>query len=519
MTHAFRVASSSSISLRSISLRYISLRSMALHLFAALLMASSIAMQAEASRIRHRPHTLLRSIHTAPMDISSELIIDARTGEVLHAKDASAQRYPASLTKMMTLYLTFDALKAGKMRLNQQLPISTHAASMPATNLALRPGSYLPVETAIKALVVRSANDAAVVLGEALGGSEPQFAELMTRKARQLGMNGTVFKNASGLPNIEQHTTARDLAVLALALNKHFPQYYSYFKTTEFVFNGKNYTTHNRVLLKYPGCDGLKTGFINASGFNLVSAVHRNNRYLVGVVMGSPTWASRDRHMMDLFDQALGIHGAPMSVIGNTGRVGVSKTAHAVSEIAVAAPKSGSNAVSQNVAKAEIVSQEPVMEAEAQGDTDKTETVLTTAAVVLPAPKAIALAPPASVSARVISASVSQAQTLDAQLNRSRAGGVQVAMQSSPAAFSAAAGAGWGIQVGAYAKAAEAQAAARKVQMHLPTELSHAQAQAVSDSSGLVQRARLGGLSEQEARNACRKLVQEREACFVFQAN
>lgn len=493
------------------------------YFLAVILAFSAVSMPAEAARL-HRPHTLVRNvIHRPAPDITAELIIDARTGEVLHAKDASAQRYPASLTKMMTLYLAFDALKSGKMRLNQQLPISTHAASMPATNLALRPGTYLPVETAIKALVVRSANDAAVVLGEALGGTEPQFAEIMTRKAHQLGMNGTIFKNANGLPNTEQHTTARDLAVLALALNKHFPEYYPYFKTTEFSFDGKNYTTHNRVLLKYPGCDGLKTGFINASGFNLVSAVHRNGRYIIGVVMGSPSWASRDRRMMDLFDQALGLRGAPMSVIGNADRVGVSKTAGAVTETAAAsAPNDTLTASVTDDAPAPI-------------ETARSEAVTSPVDAPVPAtgaaPQVAATSvPPVQTTpnrraATVLTDSVAKAQTLDGQLNN-KTRGVQVAAQTSPAAFSAAAAGnapaaagGWGIQVGAYGKRDEAQAAARKIQTQLPAELSHAQPIAVADGTGAIQRARLAGLTEQEARMACRKLVQEREACFVFQAN
>ncbi len=456
------------------------------------------AAPAEASRLRHRGHTLLRSARSAPApDISSALIIDARTGEVLHASNANAQRYPASLTKMMTLYLTFDALKQGKMRLTQQLPVTAHAAAMPATNLALKPGSYLPVETAIKALVVRSANDAAVVLGEALGGSEPQFAELMTKKARQLGMTGTVFKNASGLPNREQRTTARDLAVLALALNKHFPQYYSYFKTTAFAYNGVNYTTHNRVLLNYPGCDGLKTGFINASGFNLVSSVRRNNRYLVGVVMGSPTWASRDRKMMDLFDQALGIRGAPMSVIGSAGKVGL--------------PNGGETQTASLAEEAPQGDAAPVVEAKA-----------TTATLAAPAPAE------AKRAATVLTASVTKAQNFDAEANRP-VPGVQVAMLQSSSgslgtlstsrAAPTLAGNGWGIQVGAYAKRDEAQEAARKMQNRLPQELASAQALAVADATGSIQRARLAGLTEKDARTACRKLVQQQEACFVYQAN
>ncbi|MCH2546173.1 MAG: D-alanyl-D-alanine carboxypeptidase, partial [Alphaproteobacteria bacterium] len=203
------------------------------------------------------------------------IVVDADTNKVLHEAHADARRYPASLTKMMTLYMTFEALQNGKLRMNQKLRTSARAAGMPQTNLSLREGDTIDVETAIKALIVRSANDVAVVLGEALGKTEWQFAVNMTNKARRLGMKNTTFRNANGLPDKRQTTTARDMATLSLALRRDFPQYYHYFKSTRVSHKGRSWNTHNHIVKDYPGADGIKTGFINMSGFNVASSVKR----------------------------------------------------------------------------------------------------------------------------------------------------------------------------------------------------------------------------------------------------
>lgn len=234
----------------------------------------------------------------------AELVIDVDKGEVIHAKNASELRHPASLTKMMTLYMLFEAMENGQYKLNSSLPISAHAASMPQTNLSLREGDTILVETAIKALVVRSANDVAAAVGEALGGTEKNFSRMMTAKALKLGMTKTEFYNASGLPDERQVTTARDLALLGIALKKHFPQYYPYFKTREFSFRGREYKTHNRVLLNYAGAEGLKTGYVRASGFNLVTSAQRAGHQLMAVVMGGESGRARDSRMMQLLDQS-----------------------------------------------------------------------------------------------------------------------------------------------------------------------------------------------------------------------
>lgn len=237
---------------------------------------------------------------------SASIIVDARTGEVLHEQDADAITHPASLTKMMTLYLTFDALDDGRLSLDQSLPVSSWAESMSPTKLGLRAGSSLRVETAILGLVTKSANDAAVVLAEALGGSESRFAEMMTRKARELGMRHTVFRNASGLPNMEQVTTARDYSILSRAMLSDHPKYYPYFSRRSFTYGGRQLPNHNRLMSRYEGMDGIKTGYTVASGFNLAASAVREGRRLVGVVMGGKSPVSRDNRMAALLDQAFG---------------------------------------------------------------------------------------------------------------------------------------------------------------------------------------------------------------------
>jgi D-alanyl-D-alanine carboxypeptidase len=234
----------------------------------------------------------------------ASIVIDVETGEVLYSRNADTRNYPASLTKMMTLYLTFEALESGSLRLDQPLKVSRRAAGQAPSKLGLAAGSTISVEDAILALVTKSANDIATVLAEALGGTEWEFAVMMTEKARALGMANTSFKNASGLPNRKQLSSARDMGNLAIALMQKFPSYYHYFSVTEFRFNGKTYKNHNNLLANYPGTDGLKTGYIAASGFNVAVSVTREGHRLIGVVFGGKTAKSRDTHMAELLDKS-----------------------------------------------------------------------------------------------------------------------------------------------------------------------------------------------------------------------
>ena len=250
---------------------------------------------------RHHHHTVKQSYNPA----FASIIVDANSGATLTATNADGLRFPASLTKIMTLYLLFERLDAGKVSLNTEMPVSAHAASQAPTKLGLRPGQTIRVEDAIKGLVTRSANDAAVVIAEFLGGDEDDFAKMMTRKARALGMTRTVYRNASGLPNNDQVTTARDQSTLGRAIQDRFPRYYRYFATASFNFRGRNIRNHNHLLGKVEGVDGIKTGYTRASGFNLVTNLRRGNRHLVGVVMGGRSYSSRDAIMRNLLAENL----------------------------------------------------------------------------------------------------------------------------------------------------------------------------------------------------------------------
>jgi D-alanyl-D-alanine carboxypeptidase len=234
----------------------------------------------------------------------ASIVIDAATGEVLHESQADASRYPASLTKMMTLYMLFDAMEQRKLTLDSRMRVSDRAASMPQTNIRLRSGDTISVREAIPALIVRSANDVAAVVAEALGGTEANFGRMMTDKARKLGMHSSTFRNASGLPNDEQKTTARDMVTLSRRLMKDFPQHYHYFSTQSFRYKGITYNSHNRMVRNTQGVDGLKTGYIRTSGFNVATSARRGNRRVIGVVMGGQTAAARDQHMAQLLDRS-----------------------------------------------------------------------------------------------------------------------------------------------------------------------------------------------------------------------
>ena len=228
------------------------------------------------------------------------IVVDANSGEVLYSRNPDSPRYPASITKIMTLYLTFEALQSGRLSLSDTIVISPQAAAMAPTKLGLSPGDTITVDEAIRAITVKSANDMAVALAERLGGSESRFATLMTLRARELGMSNTRYVNASGLPDSRQITTARDIAILARSVMRDFPQYYSYFGQRQFAFRGQLMNNHNHLLDSMPGVDGMKTGYTNASGFNLVASAVQDGRRLITVVLGGSSTAARDANVQDL---------------------------------------------------------------------------------------------------------------------------------------------------------------------------------------------------------------------------
>ncbi len=260
----------------------------------------------------------LAAFSSAPAHANSKYaayVIHADTGDVLFDRYSTARRYPASLTKMMTLYLLFDELDAGKLTLKSKLKVSARAAGQPPSKLGLKAGSTITVETAIEALVVKSANDVAAVVAEHISGSEWRFAKKMTAKARALDMTRTRFRNASGLPNSKQVTTARDMAILGQRVVQDFPQYYHYFSAKSFTWGGRTYASHNRLVKTYDGADGIKTGYTRRSGFNLVTTAMKGENRLIGVVLGGRSSRSRDRHMRDILNKAFAsIKRKPMLV-------------------------------------------------------------------------------------------------------------------------------------------------------------------------------------------------------------
>jgi D-alanyl-D-alanine carboxypeptidase len=270
-----------------------------------------------AHRISRGTHHKHEDSYTPPY---ADIVLDANSGKVLHADKADELRHPASLTKIMTLYLLFEKLESGQLRLDSELAVSEHASEQAPTKLGLKPGQTIEVEDAIRGLVTKSANDAAVAVAEAIGGSEHEFAELMTAKAHALGMTHTVYHNASGLPNDDQVTTARDEAILGRAIQDRFPHYYRYFSTPSFTWQGETVRNHNHLLGRVDGMDGIKTGYTQASGFNLVASVRRDDRRIVAVVLGGTSAGARDSRMRGLIEDYIGNAAAQRTLVASAAK-------------------------------------------------------------------------------------------------------------------------------------------------------------------------------------------------------
>jgi D-alanyl-D-alanine carboxypeptidase len=272
----------------------------------AVIVGVAVACDSADARSRHRRHSHGTHVsHSSGGGFSppyADIVVDANSGQVLHSSSPDSLRHPASLTKIMTLYLLFEQLEAGRLKLTSPLSVSGHAAAQSPTKLELRTGATIQVEDAIKGMVTKSANDAAVVVAEAIGGSEENFGRLMTRKAHALGMTRTVYVNASGLPSDEQLTTARDQSILGRAIQERFPRYYHYFSLPSFRYHGMAMGNHNHLLGRVQGVDGIKTGYTHDSGFNLVTSVHRNGHHLVAVVLGGSSGGARDARMRELIE-------------------------------------------------------------------------------------------------------------------------------------------------------------------------------------------------------------------------
>ncbi len=341
---------------------------------------------------RYRKHVRHHVAKQSYSPAFASIIVDANSGATLTASNPDAIRFPASLTKIMTLYLLFERLEAGKLKLDSELEVSEYASGQAPTKLGLRPGQTIKVEDAIKGLVTRSANDASVVIAEAISGDVDEFAKLMTRKARALGMTRTVYRNPNGLPNSEQVTTARDQATLGRAIQERFPRYYRYFATSTFVYRGHAIRNHNRLLGNVEGVDGIKTGYTRASGFNLVTSMRRGNRHLVGVVLGGRSGGSRDAIMRNLLAENLAKGATNRTVAAITER----SVSAANADVAEAEAAARPTRTVQSQGAIQVATTEPVAAPMTRSIAPASKpSVLAAATAAVPPPQArIAAAPP-----------------------------------------------------------------------------------------------------------------------------
>ena len=436
----------------------------------------------------------------------ASIIVDAETGEVLRSRKADTLRYPASLTKMMTLYLLFEALENGRVSLDSRLKVSKRAARQPPSKLALGAGSTIRVEDAIRALIVKSANDIAVVVAEALGGTEAKFAGQMTRKARALGMSRTTFRNASGLPNRDQRSTARDMSRLARALMWDFPRRYHYFDDQRFRYRGREHRTPNRLLSRYRGLDGIKTGYIRASGFNLVASAERDGRRIIAVVLGGKTSRSRNAHMANLLDLGFERLAALDAQRGHIRYAGIPRPP-STSSLAAPAPrfKPGTIQVAANLPA------EPT-----EGAATPLATLIDTIDALPPAPPAprrsiaVDAAPPPAPRTPVEVAAVPLPPPAKPRVARAPA-----PSESFVAAL--ATDRPWGIQVGSYRSVTAAQIAMRRASARAPL-LNDATAALTlrSGDRGTLYRARFLGLYKSDANRACKRLRAATIPCDII---
>jgi D-alanyl-D-alanine carboxypeptidase len=506
-------------------------------LWAALMLLAALAVSSPAMARRHAPvHHRAQPVSPTDPAKDAALVIDGATGKVLYARHETAERFPASLTKMMTLYLLFDALKHGKLTMDTPMPVSRHASLQKPTKLYLRPGQTITVDTAIRAIVIRSANDVAVVIAEALGGTESHFAVMMTQRARLMGMKNTNFHNASGLPDPLQITTAQDLAILARHLAYDFPQYFSYFALPGFTYKGTYYPTHDNLIGKYDGADGIKTGYTGASGFNLVSSVVRGKSHVIAVVMGGRTAVRRDREMMRLLDQTFAQIDANPALVAQA-TVPWHKGEKSAGPILASLTPSASGAGRFDDLSGIPATINAVDEDAAEAARAPDEQAIPTARPVPAATGALVSAirptPRPAVAATATTTAVA-AVAADTAAQPAKAGPVKVAAnvpvpQMRPSVTSAVGegdvdspapqpGHNWTIQIGAYAdrSLASTQLAtyAGKARDVLRSAMRIIDPVQASDGH-MLYRARFGLYAEREARAVCSRLTQRGQTCFA----
>ena len=507
---------------------------------ALLFAVTAFAGDADARGRRHGPR--VRAAAAAYQPPPASIVVDANSGKVMQAAEADSPRHPASLTKIMTLYLLFEKLEQGKIKMTTDLPVSPHAASQAPSKLALKPGETIKVETAIRAIVTKSANDVAVIVAEALGGDEGSFAKLMTAKARALGMKNTTYYNASGLPHDEQYTTARDQAQLGRAIFERFPSYYRYFSTRSFDFRGKSMRNHTHLLGQVEGVDGIKTGYVNASGFNIVTSAARAGKRVIAVVFGGRTASARDAKVTSLIESNINIASAKRTAPPVAEGVEVADAAPAPEEKkqtaaalrATAAPAPAAPATFEPAAPA-LGSTDPIKPV-----TVKTVTVhagnMKTASVV-PATDHRKLSPtPASASTATVTnittvkgeapalppppgAKPGVLGTLPAKFASATPDAVPLPAPAAaePAKAAPRVSGGWMIQVGAFPDEGEAKQRLNAAQSKAK-ELSKADpfTERVEKNHKPLFRARFAGLDKDGAENACKNLKRSEIPCMVM---
>lgn len=442
------------------------------------------------------------------------LVMDADTGMILYQSNPDKILYPASLTKVMTLLLTFDALESGRLSVNDRIRVSSYAASMSPSKLGLKPGSTIRVEDAIYALVTKSANDISVALAEAIGGSESRFAQMMTQRAASIGMSKSRFYNASGLPNTRQVTTARDMALMARYIIVTYPKYYRYFSKRNFTYAGVNHHNHNRLMQTYPGMDGMKTGYINASGFNLVASAKRGNQRLIGVVFGGKTAVSRNNHMAKLLDDGFGMMEGIRVAKNQSRNLGAGNpglqvvpmqttpqphvTASLQPAIATAAPEAVTRVAAMAPAAGPIIYPPPLPPQKRMAGVQD--------AVVTPSQGTnMTSLQASSITAADRLPSPAQATVLGTL----PAGGLQqqVSLTQNNAVSAPIEQKTWSIQIGAYQSRVVTDQALYQAVKKLPAHLSNAQSLIVplrTSDAQWVFRARLSGFNREQAAEACR---------------
>ena len=454
----------------------------------------------------------LTTISAAAAAQYAGIVVDAKTGKVLYSEDADSLRYPASLTKMMTLYLTFEALEAGKISKSTPVPFSKRASAEPPSKLGVRAGNSITVEQAILALVTRSANDASTALGELLGGSEERFGRIMTNKARALGMTRTTYRNANGLPNTAQMTTARDQARLGIALRQHFPQYYSYFSTRSFRFGKQTIGNHNRLLGNVRGVDGIKTGYTRAAGFNLVTSAQADGRSIVGVVLGGRSGAARDAQMRALVAKYL-----PAASRRGGGDL-IAQTADAPTMQAQAAEQPAEAAVAATGGSFNLPNSGPVPDFRYSGETTQSIEVAYAEPAKVGANPVLSenIVPNTleSQSRKIAKAAPVAAATVDNQVTNS----VAKPAAETPVSATESKPAGWVIQIGATPDKDQAMTLLENAKDKGGKALRGATPFTVAFASGdgHLYRARFSGFTNQDkALNACKTLKRKGFACWA----